>query len=207
MVHGVTPNFGAETPVGSTAAIEREILIKSGRAAIWTTHGPVPVFVDRGRLNTGVAPLPIGPGDTSGAYLTASGYFISARRETNPDVRQACWEWITFLSGQPKAVQGLPARRSVAESEAYRRHVGAERALAYLASIADSEQASALYLFSEEAWLNGAVYWLYQAYDQVVVGEVSVEEALAAAQELADDYRACVVTRDAFPIERGGRRV
>jgi ABC-type glycerol-3-phosphate transport system substrate-binding protein len=202
-VHGVTSNSGTETPAGSTAVMEREALISNGLAAMWTTHGPVPAFAFRNQLETGVAPLPVGPGGTGGAPLTASGYFLSARSQASPDVRQACWEWITFLSGQPEAVQGLPVRRSVAESEAYRQWVGAERAAAYLASVAGPEQASASQLFAEEAWLREAMHWLYRAYDQVLGGEVSVEAALATAQKLADDYRACVVARDAFSNREG----
>ncbi len=46
---------------------------------------------------------------------------------------------------------------------------------------------------------NGAAwYWLGRAYSQVVAGEASVEEALNAAQRISDDYRACVVVKDAI---------
>jgi hypothetical protein len=41
------------------------------------------------------------------------------------------------------------------------------------------------------------VYWLGRAYSQVVDGEASVEEALNAAQRMFDDYRACVIVKDA----------
>ena len=42
-----------------------------------------------------------------------TGYYISAQAKEP----QACWQWITFLSQEPGAVQGLPARRSLAESD------------------------------------------------------------------------------------------
>ena len=202
-VHGVAPNFRAEALADSISTAEQQALISSGRAAMWTTHGRVPVSAFRNRPRTGVAPLPVSQGGTEGTPLVASGYFISARREASPNVHQACWEWIAFLSGQPEAVQGLPARRSVAESEAYRRYVGAERAVAYLASVAGAEQSSAFQFLSREAWLSGATHWLVQAYDQVLTGEASAEEALATAQELADGYRACIITRDAFANREG----
>jgi ABC-type glycerol-3-phosphate transport system substrate-binding protein len=202
-IHGLKSNFDLETQAGSTTPIERETLISSGRVAMWATCGPVPVFAGRSQLNTGVVPWPNGPDGSAGTLLTASGYFISAQRGLSPDVHHACWEWITFLSRQPEAVQGLSARRSVVESEAYRRRVGAERAEAYLVSVAGSEQPSILQFSSDEAWLSGAVYWLYRAYAQVLEDEVGVEEALTTAQKLADDYRACVIVRDAFSNQEG----
>jgi ABC-type glycerol-3-phosphate transport system substrate-binding protein len=140
-------------------------------------------------MNLGTAPLPAGSTSTGGGYSTASGFFISADTENV----QACWQWITFLTGQPSATQGLPARRSVAESNEYREQVGAERADAYLASVAEGDRASAFQAFSEEDWLGGALFWLGQAYGQVIDGEATVEEALDTAQQMADDYRACVI--------------
>jgi len=89
----------------------------------------------------------------------------------------------------------------VAESEAYRQQVGEERAAAYLASIADLERP--FQVFSEDPWLRGALYWLFQAYGQVLDGEASVEAALNTAQRMADDYRACVMAHDAFSHQEG----
>jgi multiple sugar transport system substrate-binding protein len=174
----------------ATASQEHEALINGGRAGMWTSSGAVAaIYGQRSGLNIGVAPLPGGAKAAGGGYAGASGYFISA---DTPN-RQACWQWITFLTGQPAAVQGLPARRSVAESDEYRKQVGVDRAEAYLASVGSGDQPSAYAIFSEEAWLGGALYWLGQAYGQVVDGKASVEEALDTAQKLADDYRACVV--------------
>jgi hypothetical protein len=50
----------------------------------------------------------------------------------------------------------------------------------------------------QEGCLGGGSFWLAQAYHRIVEGEASVEEALADAQALADDYRACVITRQDF---------
>ena len=55
------------------------------------------------------------------------------------------------------------------------------------------ERASAFQAFSEEDWLGGALFWLGQAYGQVIDGEATVEEALDTAQQMADDYRACII--------------
>jgi multiple sugar transport system substrate-binding protein len=179
---------------GTSFYMEREALIDSGRAAMWTRSSNEPDMGERSGLNVGVAPLPVG--DKAGSSMTwSAGYFISAQAG-NP---QACWEWIKFLTEQTEVAQGLPARRSVAESDAYRQQVGAERATAYLASVAEADLPSLYSWFTEKAaWLGGTTVWLSQAYGRVLEGDASVEEALAAAQKLADDFRACIITRDAF---------
>jgi multiple sugar transport system substrate-binding protein len=179
----------------STALMEREATINEGRAAMWTTSPATDAVFGQRELNTGTAPLPIRADGTSpGSYTAASGYFISAQTEN----RQACWQWITYLSDQTSATQGLPARRSVAESDAYRQQVGAQKADAYLASMGDAARPSAFQIFSQEEWLGGAIFWYGQAFGQIVDGEASVEDALDAAQKLADDYRACVVAGDDY---------
>ena len=71
----------------------------------------------------------------------------------------------------------LPARRSVAESQAYRRQAGDERAAAYLASVAGSGRSSIRQILSQQPWLRGATYWLFQAYVQVLNGEAGAEAA------------------------------
>jgi multiple sugar transport system substrate-binding protein len=200
--HDVKPVFVTDLNqllAASAAMFEREGMITEGRAAMWSSlPTTAAVFGERTGLNVGAAPPPRRTDGTSpSSLLSTSGYFISAQTEN----RQACWQWITFLSGQPAAVQGLPARLSVAHSDAFRQKVGAEHADAYLASVGDSEQPSAFRLFTEEAWLGGAIYWYGQAFGQVIDGEASVEDALAAAQKLADDYRACVIAAGDFGQE------
>ncbi len=197
--HGAKPVFVTDlsTLLGATSALmEREGLINEGRAAMWTgSPATAAIFGDRGELNTGAASLPVRRDGTSAAsFLTTSGYFISADTEN----RQACWEWITYLGNHPEANQGLPARRSAAESDEYKRLVGAEKAEAYLASIGDSDRPSRFQLLSEEGWLGWGIFWYGQAFGQVLEGEATVEEALDTAQQLADDYRACVVAGDDY---------
>jgi hypothetical protein len=70
-----------------------------------------------------------------------------------------------------------------------------------VASLGDTEQPSAFQVFSDEEWLGGALFWLGQAFGQVLEGEATVEEALGAAQKLADDYRACVIAAGDFSSE------
>jgi ABC-type glycerol-3-phosphate transport system substrate-binding protein len=183
-----------------------QALINEGRAGMWLSSGGgfggPGGFAGLGRqgpmadLNTGVVPLPAGPNSAEGSgYQSVDGYFISAQR----DARQACWSWITFLTEQPYVTSGLPARRAVAESAAYRQEVGDELADAYLASAGGGSQASFFQRVSDEGnWLGFASFWLSDAYDRVVNGEMTVEESLAAAQESVDAYRDCVIAKDAF---------
>ncbi len=197
--HEVKPVFMADVANVTDAPVvfmEQEALIREGRAAMWTSFGVagmIRIGGEQTRPNTGVAPLPAGAGGVGGGG-TSTGYYISAHTEQ----RQACWQWITFLTGQPDVPQGLPARRSVAESDVYRQRVGADRAAAHLASVGGVGQAGSLDVFSGESWLAPGIIWLGRAYEQAVSGEATVEEALNAAQKLADDYRACVVAQDAY---------
>jgi multiple sugar transport system substrate-binding protein len=199
--YGVKPVFLTDISNlagASTALLGREALINDGRAAMWTSSGAMAaIFGPREGMNLGAAPLPAEPGVAGGGYSQASGYFISADTEN----REACWQWITYLTGQAGAVQGLPARISVTESNEYREQVGASQADAYVASLGDAEEPSAFQVFSDEEWLGGALFWLGQAFGQVLEGEASVEEALDTAQKLADDYRACVIAAGDFGSE------
>jgi ABC-type glycerol-3-phosphate transport system substrate-binding protein len=191
--YGVKPVLAtgpAEALELSRPYMVRKALIANGQAAMWTTSAlAMPAWDERDELNVGVAPLPAGPQGTRGSSMPASGYFISAGA-AHPET---CWLWITFLTGQPSAAQGLPARRSVAESDEYQRLVGAERAAAYLASVVAVEEPSTYTLQWQEGWLGGGSFWLAQAYHRIVEGEAGVDEALADAHALADDYRACVI--------------
>jgi ABC-type glycerol-3-phosphate transport system substrate-binding protein len=189
-----------------------QALINEGRAAMWLSSGGGGAFVvgfggpgggtvfggsgGTSDLNIGVAPLPTGPNSAKGSgFQSVDGYFISAQTEA----RQACWSWITFLTEQQSVATGLPARQSVAQSDDYRQRVGSELADVYLATIGSGSQASFFQRVSDEGnWLGFASFWLSDAYNRVVNGEMTVEEALGAAQESVDSYRDCVIANDAL---------
>lgn len=191
----------------SSFYLEREGLINGGKAAMWTNSGTsAMLFGPRKDVNVGVLPLPArADGKSRTSLLTTSGYFVSAETP----YREACWRWLTYLSEQPDAVLGFPARRAVAESGAYRKLAGEERADAYLASVADGANPSSLQVVSEEDWLSVPLFWLYQAYGKVVRGEMDAASALAEAQDMAERYTECVVsggdyTRDGwYPCVKG----
>ena len=204
--YGVQPEVSQDTG-GFEGGRGREALIDEGRAAMWLESGGgifgggggFRVFGGPGgtaNLNVGVVPLPSGPNSARGSgFPSVDGYFISAQS----DLRQACWSWITFLTEQPNATSGLPARRSVAESSAYRQQVGAEQADAYLASVSSGSRASFFQRISDEGnWLGFASFWLDDAYNRVLDGEMTVEESLDAAQESVDAYRDCIIANEAY---------
>ena len=121
---GLTTEHGCKTRIANQSdgrgryrcSRTRETLLNEGRAAMWVSSAFDVDFSEEGQRNysTGAVPLPAGTGDVRGSgYQSASGYFISADTE----MRDACWQWIKFLTGQPNAGRGLPGRISVAESD------------------------------------------------------------------------------------------
>jgi multiple sugar transport system substrate-binding protein len=188
---------------------QRQTLINEGQVAMWMGGGGggsrgFGGFGGPGGqtdLNLGIVPLPAGPNSAGGSgFQSVDGYFVSAQTEA----REACWSWITFLTEQPSLTFGLPGRQSVAESAEYRQRVGDEQADAYLASVSSGSRASFYQRISDEGnWLAFASSWLSTAYDQVVNGEVTAEDALNAVQESVDAYRDCIIANDAFQDPEG----
>ena len=195
--YGVKPVFSTNLTelVGSMSSDmkERDALINGGRAAMWTILESWELRSDPEGLNVGVATLPAGLDGAAGAYRSVSGYFISSHTQA----RQACWQWISYLTGQLATIWGVPSRRSVVQSEAFRQRVGAERAAVYEASVAPADRPPTFYAYSDQQWLVATILWLAQAHGQVLEGEASVEMALEDAQQRCDDFRACITARDA----------
>lgn len=198
---GVKPTF--TTNIGDSNfnnGEERKTLIENGRAAMWSDQGfgSFPE-IDLDTIELGVVAFPTGPNGNVTITNSTSGYYISSETEH----RQACWEWITFLSEQPKVNENgnmIPARPSVAQSDAYAQSVGAELAAANLASVEDSTEPSINLRFNSDlSWLSlGSFWWQSYAYDQILSNDVSVEDALNDIQEKADAYRNCVIEQDGF---------
>ncbi len=182
---------------------ERETLIDNDLAGMWLKEsndafvvigGPEEEKAEEAR--TGIVPLPTGPdGTQTGGYSPSAGYFISAETEA----RQACWDWLVFLTEQPGAGNTLPARVNVAQSDAFRDVAGDEAADAFLETVLGETRPSLTQRFSQsDSWLGINFIWLMGAYDQVLHDDVSIEDALAQAQETMDGYRDCVISNDAF---------
>lgn len=197
--HGVKPILLTDLLGAAVTAVqEQQAILDQGRVAMWVNSTfDVDFGSEEGNgQRTGAVPLPAGLGENQGSgFSSATGYFISAGTEA----RQACWEWIKFMTEQPGLGSGLPARQEVAESDAYREKMGPELADGYLASIAGATQAPwSQEVSNDNGWLSYPFFWLYGAYDKIVHGEMEIEEALENVQQMADDYRACVIAADAF---------
>jgi len=167
---------------------QREKLIVSGGAALWTDladlRGGFTVDEEAG-FHIGVAPLPLIPGPLLEPPFTNSVYI--SRRATDP---VACWQWFIFLSDHPEVFRGVPARRSVTESEAWETAVGIDKARAYragLSRLALDHPSGDQYNYPSgpiDRWWQDALAASFQGVDVVV--------ALTEAQQKSDAYLACL---------------
>jgi multiple sugar transport system substrate-binding protein len=118
------------------------------------------------------------PRDANDATLgPVLAYFLIAD-QPNPD---ACWQWVTFLSEQ--TAPGLaPARRTLAESDAFAQEVGAEQAAAVRSALDN-----AIFISPQAAQAGEALPAFGNAGREVLSGKTTVEEALLAAQQQAEN--------------------
>lgn len=180
----------------------RMSLIQNDRVAMWTGEGSYAQYGPEGQLITnednklGYVPYPQGVNAVGGGFDNASGLFISA----NTQFRQQCWEWIKYVTAQPAATPyGMPGRISTAASPEFAQRLGAEKAAALVESLQQNTQGSSMNrLYNQTGWLGPTTFWFQKAYDNVVAGEATVEEALANAQALSDEYRQCIIDNDYF---------
>jgi ABC-type glycerol-3-phosphate transport system substrate-binding protein len=204
-LHEVQPFIGE----GSIADLDQfESLMRRGRLAMWP--GGFSSFMQiRGgspmNFEVGVAALPIGPGGYRGeiAQIMPAAYHIAAGSPSTQ--RQACWEWIKFLTTQPTAVQVqgtsgrvMPAHIETAESEAYTSLVGADMAAIIRDFMNFPPVADATRITPSPPWMGSGYDWLRDAYREAVMGEVSVTAALAEADAKFSQYRQCIIERDGF---------
>ncbi len=194
--HGVMPKprFGlrdAETFYAQwqswTSALE------SGRAAMWPDFLPYTLSLFSGERTKalGMAPMPWGPGRV--ASFLQQVFAISAHTE-HP---QACWEWLKFSTEQPAlfdARTGLPPRRSVAESAAYRQQVGEETATLYQQAIEQGEHLSSAQLAVTRPDISYPFRWFYDAVQSAVEGQ-DAETVLGEAQRRSEAYTVCLQTK------------
>jgi len=166
--------------------------IRSGQVAFWTAlageqeelyfNGENPSF------KIGIAPLPV-ISKSNGSFDASieRGFYVS-RSSQNP---QACWLWAKYLSDQPAALNGIPARKSVAASPAWESSVGADNAAIYRSALArvqteDAETQSNTLKMPLESWKS-------QAEADVIKGN-DPQQALIQAQQKADAYLSCLAS-------------
>ncbi|HET7088293.1 MAG TPA: extracellular solute-binding protein [Anaerolineae bacterium] len=157
-----------------------ERLVVSGHAAMWSDFAGLRggfVQDEPADFKVGVAPPPVAPARLPPPLVY--GFYIS-RRVEEPS---ACWSWIKFLSEQPSAFIGVPARRSVTESKAWEAAVGVDTAEAYRAAVSRPVSSQ------HPDWR--VANWLEQALAASLEGEEPAA-ALADAQHKVDTFLACL---------------
>lgn len=165
--------------------------VQQGKVAMWIDLPPYygGKAIDAKTLDAGIASLPSGKGRTNISAVT--GYFIG-RRTSNPE---ACWQWISFLSRQPTSIANAPPRQSVAEAPEYRNLVGAERATAFVTTIAGTGPTGLTYRGQE--WLAPWFRWFMDASTQALA-DGDVDQHLELAEQQAEQYASCVAERSGF---------
>jgi multiple sugar transport system substrate-binding protein len=177
-----------------------QYLVERGRTAMWSIH-PVGTYdtlwggARKPKVQVGMVPMPQGPGQVGDFLLL--GYSISAHTQ-HP---QACWEWMKFLSAQPLAIEGVPARRSVAASEVYRQQIKPELRDIYQATLEQSER-----LLTSATRLNTDrtrfVLGQFSQAVEVALNGGDVEQALATAQDKVEQYFLCLETTTGYADEQ-----
>jgi len=175
MTHGVTPAFPNDLPDRDPQAqTTRNALVHAGKVAMWSDFSGVErrdVWPSAAAI--GMAPLPVGQAAVT--QFLPQGLFLAA----DTSHAAACWQWIGFLSQQPAAMQGMPARFSALESPAFAAQVTSDVLSTYRA-LADYDDLPVTP--SPEA--TAQLAYLHQAVADILDG-ARPEVALARAQEQA----------------------
>jgi multiple sugar transport system substrate-binding protein len=183
---------GVLYPVSTNeSSITAADLVSSGKVAFWTdVRGSWDGWYWSGELNfnVGAVPLPQTVNTNPVTAVRMSGQFIS-RGAQSP---QACWEWMKFLSAQPTAFSGIPARRSLLESDASSATVGAEKAEVYRQAMSQSNRNWIRY---DDSYWNPILYWGNVAFAEVVNG-ADAGASLQVAQRKVDKFLSCLRSAD-----------
>jgi multiple sugar transport system substrate-binding protein len=179
--HEVAPYFPPPEEEGPGLNIpEGYLVIEQGGAAMWPEASASYPYRSQ-QMNIGVVPFPVDSPDSLSSRLAPNGLSISVGT-ANPE---AAWRWVDYLSRQtsdPMALFGgrasLPARQSVAEASGFWDEV-------------DESLASALTYAIDHAYVSsappGVSNTLGDAFEAIMDGDKTVEEALADAQIAAEE--------------------
>jgi len=171
--HGVAPTPEDARRMGRPYPWRSVVM---GNVAMWTTF-----YSQRGGLQWerefdfgwGVAPMPRDA--ATGTLAQAEGLFISSASE-HPD---EAWLWLSFLSKKMAPFQ-IPARRSLAESDAFEQAAGADVAMAARTALTDSILVHPAIMGFEQA-----LEAMGEAFTMVRLGQTPPEIALVEAQQKA----------------------
>jgi ABC-type glycerol-3-phosphate transport system substrate-binding protein len=167
-------------------------LTGQGRVAMWFAWGLYAYGQEQPRFTMAMAAPPLAQGVLDTDDVSTTSLYISA----NTDKQQACWALLRALSGTMlDGIGGFPARRSVAQSEAFNQGMAGAAALyqAYTEALGRNGQLA--------PGDNGPgtrtidYFWFYRAIDRALQGK-DLERELAEAQALTEQYIACVRSGD-----------
>jgi ABC-type glycerol-3-phosphate transport system substrate-binding protein len=171
-------------------------LIDEGRVGMWLDlPGGVQIMIvgpgagGRQSYTRALAPLP-GAGKITPERFESSGLYISAQAQ-HTDV---CWQWLKFLSSDVSALGDgdFPARRSVAESDAFLKRAPAGAAEVYAAYRPALDRAPAAGGQSSEPDRPRVdLFWFFRAVDRALQGK-DLERELADAQAKTEQFMTCV---------------
>lgn len=149
---------------------------KAGMFVGWLSDAGGQTWGPDGRwpMEWGMVPLPRDVQSSTLAFV----YGHAATADT--EYPEAAWEWLKFLDEQ-MAPYTMPAKRSLAESEAYRESAGEAAAAVALASIDD---ALVVYSATEGPEFNFEAY--IEAIVAVLNGEIPASEALLELQRQSE---------------------
>jgi ABC-type glycerol-3-phosphate transport system substrate-binding protein len=173
-----------------TNYMEVQEAMQSGQIAFWMAQAGQPegwYFQEqKPAFKIGVATMPaVDNPDAITSWSSNLGHFITRKAE-DP---QLCWDWIKYLSEQPGAFKGIPARKSVAASPAWEALVGKENAAVYREALGRIQRLEENdYYFSPIAW--PFYTWRQRAVSAMLKGE-DYKALLPGLQEIAEDYLAC----------------
>jgi ABC-type glycerol-3-phosphate transport system substrate-binding protein len=178
--------------------------MQEGRVAFWVAQAGQPGgwFVDQFNPPSyaiGVAPLPAieNPAAATTNWANDQAHYISTS-SSNP---QACWDWIKYLSEQPTAFNGIPARRSVQNSPAWAAQVGEEYVEVYKLALSQTKRISV----DDQEALFTPISWPLRTWQQAIVSALfkgeDTAKAIATAQQRADDYLACMAAVETDGME------
>ena len=172
-----------------------KLSLKSGKIAFWSTT--IGHLGEAGWLESPSSPpnFPVGvlpiPTMKSGATNSKIVYthFISSQTKY-PEV---CWDWIKYLSEQTTLYDGVPGRRSVAESIEWEAYVGKENASVYRQALEQSNQSAEN---DVDPWfMYPFQVWERQIMISMIYGE-NYTALLPVTQKKAEAFLACMVSVD-----------
>jgi ABC-type glycerol-3-phosphate transport system substrate-binding protein len=164
--------------------------VSEGRVAMWFDSGMNTRELADQTGQTGdiaIAPPPLAAGMVGLETMLMRGLYISAEAR-DP---QTCWTWLKYLSADVSSLKSaFPARRSVVQSDAFLAQALPGSVEVYQAySEAFERTPDVPPSLPEGSRID--YYWFYHAIDRALQGE-DLERELQAAQQLTEQYLACV---------------